>query len=190
MTVPPARSGRMGPLTMRELMYAPVSGLASLPPIESDADPLRVPNAIDESELMDVLIDVRREYAGLLLHAGGSLQLDIGNAFLLVARRLNTLTWSHPMGLAPGGLGGHYVGGTTPMPVNGSCRFDLIGVMGGDIGLEAASMSFYALDMPGMDDPMPLYDDPDVARIEAGVVTFDKAATPIAASHWNTSQCG
>ena len=33
---------------------------------------------------------------------------------------------------------------------------------------------------------MPLYDDPDVARIEAGVVAFDKAATPIAASHWNT----
>ena len=58
------------------------------------------------------------------------------------------------------------------MPVNGSCRFDIIGVMGGDIGLEAASMSFYVLDMPGIDDPMPLYDDPNVARIEAGVVTF------------------
>ena len=98
MAVSPARGGRVGPLTMRELMYAPVSGLASLPPIESDADPLRMPNAIDESELMDVLIDVRREYAGLLLHAGGSLQLDIGNAFLLVACRLNILTWSHPMG--------------------------------------------------------------------------------------------
>ena len=94
------------------------------------------------------------------------------------------------MGLAPGALGAHYVGGTAPMPVNGSRRFDLIGVMGGDIGLEAASMSFYALDMPGMDDPMPLYDDPDVARIEAGVVTFDKAATPIAASHWDASQRG
>ncbi len=92
------------------------------------------------------------------------------------------------MGLVPGGLGGHYVGGTTPMPVNGSCRFDIIGVMGGDIGLEAASMSFYVLDMPGIDDPMPFYDDPNVARIEAGVVTFDKTATPIAASHWSTSQ--
>ena len=173
---------------MRELMYAPVDGLAGLPPVDSDADPLRMSNVINESEFMDVLIDVRREYAGLLLYAGGSLQLGIGNAFLLVARRLSALTWSHPMGLVPGGLGGHYVGGTAPMPINGSRRFDLIGVMGGDIGLEAASMSFYALDMPGIDDPMPLYDDPDVARIEAGVVTFDKTATPIAASHWSTSQ--
>ena len=67
-------------------------------------------------------------------------------------------------------------------------HLDLNGLMGGDIGLEAASMSFYALDMPGMDDPMPLYDDPDVARIEAGVVTFDKTATPIAASHWSTPE--
>ena len=73
-------------------------------------------------------------------------------------------------------------------PVNGSRCFDLIGVMGGDIGLEAASMSFYALDMPGMDDPMPLYDNPDVTRIEADIVTFDKAATPIAASHWDASK--
>ena len=190
MTVPLAKDSRVGPLTMRELMYAPVGRLAGLPPIEPDVDPLRVPDAINESELMDVLIDVRREYAGLLLYAGGSLQLDVGNAFLLVARRLNTLTWSRPMGPAPGELGAHCVGGTAPMPVNGSRRFDLIGVMGGDIGLEAASMSFYALDMPGMDDPMPLYDDPDAARIEAGVVTFDKAATPIAASHWDASQRG
>ena len=97
----------MGPLTMRELMYAPVGGLAGLPPIKPDVDPLRVPDAIDESELMDVLIDVRREYAGLLLYAGGSLQLDVGNAFLLVARRLSALTWSRPMGPAPGELGTH-----------------------------------------------------------------------------------
>ena len=105
MAVSPARGGRVGPLTMRELMYAPVGGLAGLPPIEPDVDPLRVPDAINESELMDVLIDVRREYAGLLFYAGGSLQLDVGNAFLLVARRLNTLTWSRPMGPAPGELG-------------------------------------------------------------------------------------
>ena len=124
MTVPLAKDSRMGPLTMRELMYAPVGGLAGLPPIEPDVDPLRVPDAIDESELMDVLIDVRREYAGLLLYAGGSLQLDVGNAFLLVARRLSALTWSRPMGLAPGELGAHYVGGTAPMPINGSRRFD------------------------------------------------------------------
>ena len=129
---------------MRELMCAPVDEFAGLPPVDSDADPLRMSNVINESEFMDVLIDVRREYAGLLLYAGGSLQLGIGNAFLLVARRLSVLTWSHPMGLVPGGLGGHYVEGTTPMPVNGSCRFDIIGVMGGDIGLEAASMSFYS----------------------------------------------
>ena len=34
----------MRTLTMRELMYAPVGGLADLPSIDSDADPLRVPN--------------------------------------------------------------------------------------------------------------------------------------------------
>ena len=62
----------MRTLTMRELMYAPVGGLAGLPPIEPDVDPLRVPDAINESELMDVLIDVRREYAGLLFYAGPS----------------------------------------------------------------------------------------------------------------------
>ena len=89
-------------------------------------DPLRVPDAINESELMDVLIDVHREYAGLLLYAGGSLQLDVGNAFLLVARRLSALTWSRPMGPASGELAAHCVGGTAPMPVNGSRRFDLI----------------------------------------------------------------
>ena len=44
----------MKSLTMRELMYAPVGGLAGLPPIEPDVDPLRVPDVIDESELMDV----------------------------------------------------------------------------------------------------------------------------------------
>ena len=43
MTVPLAKDSRVGPLTMRELMYAPVGGLAGLPPIEPDVDPLRVP---------------------------------------------------------------------------------------------------------------------------------------------------
>ena len=61
MTVPLAKDSRVGPLTMRELMYAPVGGLAGLPPIEPHVDPLRVPDATNESELMDVLIDVRRE---------------------------------------------------------------------------------------------------------------------------------
>jgi len=56
----------MRTLTMRELMCAPVDEFAGLPPVDSDADPLRMSNVINESEFMDVLIDVRREYAGLL----------------------------------------------------------------------------------------------------------------------------
>ena len=90
----------MRTLTMRELMCAPVDEFAGLPPVDSDADPLRMSNVINESEFMDVLIDMRREYASLLFYAGGSLQLDVGNAFLLVARRLNTL--SRRFMLSPG----------------------------------------------------------------------------------------
>lgn len=49
--------------------------------------------------------------------------------------------------------------------------------------MEGTSLSFYCVDMPGMDLPMPLYDGEDVEAIEAGVVTFDKVAGPLAASH-------
>ncbi|WP_311470442.1 hypothetical protein [uncultured Actinomyces sp.] len=62
----------MRTLTMRELMCAPVDEFAGLPPVDSDADPLRMSNVINESEFMGVLIDVRREYAGLLFYAGPS----------------------------------------------------------------------------------------------------------------------
>ena len=72
----------MRTLTMRELMCAPVDEFAGLPPVDSDADPLRMSNVINESEFMDVLIDVRHEYAGLLFYAGPSIAAILQSHFV------------------------------------------------------------------------------------------------------------
>ncbi len=170
-------------LTMRQLMYAPVEKMRGLPVVDADTDPLWVVDMLDEAELMDVLIDVRREYAGVLFHEGGALYQEVGNAYLVVARQLQNARWWHPMGMAPGTLGAHYLGGSQVRDMGSSIAFACMGLFGGRVLVEGTSLSFYALDMPGMDLPMPLYDGEDVEAIEAGVASFDKAARPLTASH-------
>lgn len=173
----------MNMLTMRQLMYAPIETMASLPATDPETDPLRVNDMLDECELMDVLIDVRREYVGVLFYAAGSLYQKIGNAYLVVARGLKDAHWFDPMGTKPGKIETHLIGGSYVRDLGDSVEFFCQGLLGGCVSVEGVSLSFYSVDMPGMDLPMPLYDGDDIEEIEAGVVTFDKKATPLAASH-------
>ena len=102
----------MNMLTMRQLMYASIEMMASLPATDPETDPLRVNDMLDECELMDVLIDVRREYVGVLFYAAGSLYQKIGNAYLVVARGLKDAHWFDPMGTKPGKIETHLIGGS------------------------------------------------------------------------------
>lgn len=170
-------------MTMRQLMYAPIESVQDLPPVDPETDPLWLEDMLDECELMDVLIDVRREYVGLLFYAAGSLYQEVGNAFLVVARQLKSAQWSDPMGLVQGEMGAHIIGDSHVQDWGTGITFECGGLFGGVVRVEGTSLSFYCVDMPGMDLPMPLYDGEDVEAIEAGVVTFDKVARPLAASH-------
>lgn len=175
------RRENMQPVNMRRLVYTPVEALANLPPIDISADPLAVPDVLFESSLMDILVDMLHDNIGLLFYVNGALSLDIGNTYLLVARRVHNLTCS---GSSEGSLGGfRLISGSAPVCGPDVMRLRIIGDRGEEITIESASMSFYALNMPGMDGPLPDYGDNDIAYITARVPTFDKTAIPLAASH-------
>jgi len=178
-------SAMMNELRVRDLLRAPEGGPGGVPSVDPLSDPLRVPDALAETELMDIMVDVRRECMAMLFYLGGALQIDIGIGALYVARDLKTFTIAEFEGTGSRGIGVHTIGSSTPTIKNGCLSLDLVGIYSVSASVESSSASFYILDMPTVADPLPIYDEASADEIERSVPTMDKPCTVIAATHWS-----
>ncbi|WP_147436588.1 hypothetical protein [Propionibacterium australiense] len=174
----------MNELLVKDLLQAPEGSHDDVPPVDPLYDPLKVPEALAETELMDIVVDVRRECMSMLFYLGGALHIDIGIGALYVARGLKSFTIDEFEGTGTRKIGVHTIGSSTPSIRNGRLSLELIGIYSTRVSVESCSASFYILDMPTVADPLPIYDEVSLEEIERSVPTMDKPGTVIAATHW------
>ncbi|SYZ34679.1 Uncharacterised protein [Propionibacterium australiense] len=111
-------SAMMNELLLKDLLRAPEGGPGGVTSVDPLSDPLRTPDALAETELMDIMVDVRRECMAMLFYLGGALQIDIGVGAVYVARGLKSYTIDGFEGTGSRGIGVHTIGAH----LNRGCR--------------------------------------------------------------------
>jgi len=119
-----------------------------------EMDPLTEAGALQEADLVAVSFDVLTASAGLLFDLRNALQLQSGNAALLIARGVDRFAWD-AQDLRDLPFVSHLVTGSSPS-VDG-CRFTLSLGMVPDAGLtlRARGAEFFVGDVPGLGEAPP-----------------------------------
>lgn len=146
-------------IEIRQLPRLTQADLQALPQLEGEEDPLHTDGVLDLAGLLDIIIDVRRAEILLLLDNRTTDNFYVGNACLLVGRDFNNLDYPYPHAQGPLGepINSHWT-----IPYRNSLLF--IANMGvlqqWDFNFSAAHMDFFAVEVPGLVDPLPSYGDP------------------------------
>jgi hypothetical protein len=166
-------------IVVEELLSVPQSQLSVRVP---DVDPLRDEDALQEGQLIDFRVSALGSVAALLFDLRTSLQLDEGNASLLIVRGLDDLRWREVRTFSP--LTAFTVVGSRTL-VSG------VGLIGVEIdffpdaslvirGIEA---EFYVMDIPNIGEVPPDYSEASFEEIKDSLPAWTSACLLLQASN-------
>ncbi|MCW2815438.1 MAG: hypothetical protein JWN84_2893 [Nocardioides sp.] len=153
---------------------------ASLTSPALEADPFTDESALDEAQLLDVRFDAVNGLVGILLEMRMAILFSEGEAALVVARSVSSLSVSAD-------LVGHRivrgVGATVTEVRRPRVQVALHLGTRGTVAVEAGSLSCYLLAVPGLPEAPPDYVSGDEAEVQAGLPQWHSSCTVLQASH-------
>ena len=153
-------------IEIRQLPRLSTDDLKALPQLQGYDDPLGGDNTLFLAGLLDILIDPRRAEILLLLDNRSTDNFHEGNTCLIVGRGVHNLDYSYPrhrQGPIGEPINSYWI---VPRPNS----FLFISTMGlryqWDFSFSATGLDFFALEIPGLIEPLPSYGYPgDPPRI-------------------------
>ena len=170
-------------MLIRDLLTYPQQLSMVDAPLITDSNPFELEDSLLEAELLDVLIDSRRQTVGVLFEFRTALQFDNGIAGLYVARGTKDLSWHSDLSKR---------GGIRAFPIERSWTVN----RGGDVECIFSAMwdlslsvlseeaEFAVLDVPGMTITPPDYTEPDIPAIEAALPAWDSPCRVVEKASW------
>lgn len=153
---------------------------ASYPPPE--VNPLTESDALREAQLLVLKFDAVVGVASFLFELRTALQLHETNTGVLVARGVRRLAWSGPERRTP--RTAWTIGGSTVRVEGSLLRMDL-GLWpspGAQVELVAAAATFFAGDVPGLDEVPPDYVEDDEETIRSSLANWDSRIVVVSAA--------
>lgn len=153
-------------IEIRQLPRLTRADLQALPQLEGEEDPLHTDGVLDLASLFDIIIDVRRAEILLFLDNRTADNFYVGNACLLVGRDFNNLDYPYPHAQGPLGepINSHW---TIPYRSNLLFIANMGVLQQWDFSFSATHIDFFAVEVPGLVDPLPSYGDPEDEVSEA-----------------------
>lgn len=149
--------------TLADLWRSPSPDLAPAP---LDADPFTDESALEEAQVLDVRFDAVNGIVGVLLEMRLAGMYDEGNAALLTARGVESLTVSAD-------VVGHRlvreVSAVVTERVAGRVRLGLHVTASSALSVVADEVDFWLLEVDGIGEAPPDYGDPDESAVQAGL---------------------
>src|SRR5947208_137171 len=134
-----------------------------------EADALTESDALQEVQLLDVRLDALRSTVWLLFDCRGALQIQMGNAAVIVAHGLRRFSWiAQPRGR----LTAWTIVSSEPVARSGKWSLSLAFVPNARLELEADSAEFFVGNVPGCDETPPNYMEADDPTIRAGLPSW------------------
>ncbi|MFG2428521.1 hypothetical protein [Streptomyces sp. NPDC048590] len=122
-------------------------------------DPLREPDALREAQLLECRVSQLTSTASLLFELRTAMQIDEGNAALLVMRGLRSLDWT--AGTAPEGPTARTVVSGVPGRLDDLFRAEFSFFPDSRLEILGERAEFYVLEAQGIGDVPPDYTEPD-----------------------------
>ena len=135
-----------------------------------DMDPLGEDDALQEAQLLDSRVCQLASVAVLLFELRTALQIDVGNAGLLVVRGLRSFAWNSSKMPTP--LTALTVISSVPERSDGSFRARLDFYPDAQLDLVGDVAEFYVLDVEGIGDTPPDYSDADRRSIQTALPSW------------------
>jgi len=153
--------------------------VGNVPPPESD--PLRQPDPLLETQLLDVRVRTLVSTVGLLFELRTAMEFPgAGDAAFLVARGVREFTWSAEPP-APGRLAWTVLG-SVPLPTDGLFTLELVFFPDALLRLTAKSADFYVADLPELVPRIPDYGTDDEKTIKRGLSAWESPLSLVGAS--------
>ena len=151
---------------------------------QPEADALRQPDALQESALVDIRMDVVTSTASILLDCRGSLHVPEANTAVVVLLGADHGSWQLPRA---GTFAWQTVIDWRVREVGDGIELSIGLLAGGDVILRAVRAEYFVGDVPGGDDAPPDFTTATHAEVRAGMAAWSSDFTPLAASFLSSS---
>lgn len=146
---------------------------------EPEADALRQLDALQESALVDIRMNIVESTAWILLDCRGSLHVPEANTAVLVLHGANHASWKLP---GTGIFAWQTVIDWKVNEVDGGIELFIGLLAGGDVIMRAARGEYFVGDVPGGDDAPPDFTTSTYAEVRAGMAAWTSEFSPRGAS--------
>lgn len=146
---------------------------------QPDADALRQPDALQESALVDIRMNVVASTAWILLDCRGSLHVTEANTAVVVLRGADQGSWQLPRA---GTFAWQTVIDWKISEVGSGMELSIGLLAGGDVVVRAARGEYFVGDVPGGDDAPPDFTTSTHAQVWAGMAGWSSEFSPRGAS--------
>lgn len=154
---------------------------------QPEADALRLLDALQESALVDLRVNVVESSAWILLDCRGALQVREANTAVLVLLGVDHGSWRLP---PTGTFAWQTVIDWEVSEVGGGIELSIGLLAGGDVVVRALGGEYFVGDVPGGDDAPPDFTTATHAQVRAGMARWSSEFRPLAASFRETSTSG
>lgn len=168
---------------IRDLLTYPSLLARTDAPVIAAANPFSFKNALREAEFLDVLVDSRRQTAGILLEFRTALQFQNGIAGLYIARGLKDLAWHSDL-TKRNGIKAFPIKRSRAVKRRNDVKFIFSAMW--DLSLSALSVEaeFAVLDVPGLTTTPPDYTEPDIPAIESTLPSWNSPCRVVEKASW------
>lgn len=170
-------------MLIRDLLTYPEQLAMADAPLITEVNPFEFEESLLEAEFLDVLIDSRRQTAGVLLEFRTAMQFRDGIAGLYVARGVKRLSWkSKPSGRNR--IRAFTIGESQAVKRGNDIEFSIIALWDLSLSVLSEEAEFAVLDVPGMTTTPPDYTEPDIPAIEAALPAWDSPCRVVEKASW------
>lgn len=157
-------------MLIKDFIFGRQSGLA---PMDDSVNPFRTTDSLREAQLVAVSLPVVDSCAALLFELRAAPEFPVGNAYILIARRLTGFAWSGEMR-----SGRHTAWNVSSSVVSKSaekCTLELDFIPGASLRLSSAEMECYLLEVNGLSEGVPDYS--EVHRLEGLIPSWESTVS-------------
>ncbi|WP_126464264.1 hypothetical protein [Propionibacterium australiense] len=170
-------------MLIRDLLTYPKQLSMIDAPLITESNPFESEESLLESEFLDVLVDSRRQTAGVLLEFRTALQFRDGIAGLYVARGVKRLLWTSELSRRDG-IRAFTIGKSQAMKRGNDIEFSIIAMWDLSLSILSEEAEFAVLDVPGMTITPPDYTEPDIPAIEAALPSWESPCRVVEKASW------